>query len=68
MNAVVKGRTAAGIPRAIPAHITLTDGSLAYNVLVHVDGREICCACVDKAHADTLREALNQCSWVEVSS
>ncbi len=68
MSAVGKARPVSGIPRAMPLHVKLSDGSLACHVLVRVEGREICFACLDKAHADLLREAMNQCSWVEVAS
>lgn len=55
-------------PLAIPAHVTLSDGSTAYNVLVAVGKRELCFACESKEHADRLREAIEKCAWIEIAT
>lgn len=54
-------------PIAIPAHVRLSDGSLAFNIFARIGGREVVFACVSKEHADTLRNAINECAWIEVA-
>jgi len=45
--------------------VTLSDKSIAYNVLANLDGKEFVFACQTAGHADTLANAINACSWIE---
>lgn len=49
------------------AKVTMTDKSIAYNVLAKLDGQEFVFACQTAGHADTLANAINQSSWIERS-
>lgn len=47
----------------------MTDGSIAHNVVMTIDGisyRSILLACETSGHAAQLATLLNMCSWVEV--
>ena len=47
--------------------VTMSDKSIAYNVLAKLDGQEFVFACQTAGHADTLASAINQASWIERS-
>ena len=49
------------------AEVTLSDQSVAYNVVADLDGQEFVFACQTAGHADTLAKAINQTSWIERS-
>lgn len=50
------------------ATVTMSDKSIAYNVLASLDGQEFVFACQTAGHADTLANAINQASWIERSA
>lgn len=47
--------------------VTLSDKSIAHNVVAMLDGKEFVFACQTAGHADTLAKAINQASWIERS-
>lgn len=47
------------------APITLSDGSVSYNVILDADGITVCFACDSKSHATDLIMAIHKCSWIE---
>ena len=49
--------------RIIP--VTMSDKSIAYNVIAALDGQEVVFACETAGHAATLANAINQASWIE---
>ena len=46
---------------------TLTDGSLAHDVVVMQDGVEIRIGCASEWRAAELRDALNRSCWIDVT-
>ena len=64
-------RTAAAMKKwntpARVAKVTMSDKSIAYNVLADLDGQEFVFACQTAGHADTLANAINQACWIERS-
>jgi len=48
------------------AHVeteTMTDQSVAYNVILKVESQEFVLACQSHGHADQLAKNLNACAW-----
>ena len=59
------------IPSAPIAEIeeqTMTDGSIAHNILLDVFGKKLRLACLSRKHAFRLEAEINACSWVEFTA
>lgn len=52
-------------PVATIAKVTLTDNSIAWNVLLKVEGQTIVFAAYNARHAQQLALAMNGCAWIE---